>query len=129
MNPPDVGAPDAGGKAVVRAVGDLDRILIVLEGDHAGDRTEDLLLRDAHGGIDPREHGWLDEESNLAAPGTPRHDSAAFAPADIDIAEHALHLHFRNDRPHRRRGAAGVAEPYRSCSRRESWDHPLLYGV
>src|ERR1700756_3909930 len=44
----DVRAPDAGGEAVLGAVGHPDGVLIVVEADDGCDRAEDLLLRDAH---------------------------------------------------------------------------------
>src|SRR5206468_8433234 len=53
-----VSRPYARGEAVVRVVGDADRLLLVVEGNHAGDRAEDLFARDPHiirhAGVDRR---------------------------------------------------------------------------
>src|SRR5689334_4488371 len=44
----EVLGPDIAGQAVRNVVGDPDRIGLVVEWDQAGDRTEDLVLRDPH---------------------------------------------------------------------------------
>src|SRR6478736_6014653 len=44
----DVLGPHIAREAVLRVVGDADRIGLVLERDQAGDRAEDLVLRDLH---------------------------------------------------------------------------------
>src|SRR6185437_8683391 len=45
---PDALGPHAGRKAVLRVVGDLDRLFLVVESNHRKDRPEHFLLRDAH---------------------------------------------------------------------------------
>src|SRR5215470_17341269 len=57
----DVGRPDAAAQAVLRVVGDRDRLLLAAVGDHGQHRPEDLLLRDLHLVVDVREDGRLDE--------------------------------------------------------------------
>src|SRR4051812_36650262 len=53
----DVRRPHRSGEAVVAVVGDLDRLLLGVVGDHRQDRAEDLLLRDRHLGLHVGEYG------------------------------------------------------------------------
>src|SRR5439155_24160941 len=43
-----VAGPDVAGQAILHTVGDLDRVLLVLEGDHGQERAEYFFLRDPH---------------------------------------------------------------------------------
>ena len=56
-----VAAPDAAREAVGRVVGDRDRLVLAVVGDHRDDRAEDLLLRDRHAVVDVGEDRRLDE--------------------------------------------------------------------
>jgi len=53
----DVLAPDAGGEAVARVVGQLDRLLRCAEAHRHQHRAEDLLAGDGGGGLDPGQQG------------------------------------------------------------------------
>ena len=55
----DVVGPDGGGEAVHRLVGDLERFLLVLEGDDGEHRAEDLLLGYLHAVVHLIEDGGL----------------------------------------------------------------------
>src|SRR6185436_2137174 len=55
-----VGRPNAAGQSERGVVGDPDRVRLVLVGDDAVDRAEDLFLGDAHGVVDVREYRLLD---------------------------------------------------------------------
>src|ERR1700756_3198216 len=61
-----VATPDAGGEAVRRAVGEPERLGLVLELDDADDGAEDFLLRDPHLVLHIREHRRADEIATLA---------------------------------------------------------------
>ena len=43
-----VAGPDIAGQAILHAIGDLDRVVLVLEGDHGQERAEHFLLRHPH---------------------------------------------------------------------------------
>src|SRR5688572_9617553 len=53
----DVLGPDVARQAVLDVVGQADRIGLVLERNEAGDRAEDLVLRDLHAVVDIGEDG------------------------------------------------------------------------
>ena len=55
-----VGGPHRAGQAVVGVVGDADRVVDVVVGDHRQHRAEDLLLGDRHLVVDVDEDGRLD---------------------------------------------------------------------
>ena len=65
---------DARRKSEISVVGGRDRLLVVLDLDHAGHWTEDFLPRNPHAVVDPGEQGRLQIEAgrlpieNLAAP-------------------------------------------------------------
>src|SRR5262249_3107570 len=59
--------PDAGGEAVDRIVGDLDRLVDAAEGNDGADRPEDLLARDPHPVVDADEQRRLDIAALLQA--------------------------------------------------------------
>src|SRR6202453_3023363 len=63
---PDALGPHARGKPELRVVGDLDRLVLVVESDYGEDWPEDFLLRDAHLGFDPGEYRRLDKPSFAA---------------------------------------------------------------
>lgn len=74
-------------EAVAAVVGEGDGLVLVVEGDHGEDGTEDLLLGDAHAVVYAGEDGRLDEPASvvrgLAAEGEP----GAFALSDVDVVE------------------------------------------
>jgi len=89
-------APHAGAKAIERIVGDGQGLVVVLEGRHRYDRTEDLLLEHAHA-IMAFEHGRL----HIEAAGEVACERVAFAAgehlralllADVDIAQDLFEL-------------------------------------
>src|SRR5262249_60448975 len=59
----DVARPDAGNEAVLRAIGDRDRLLHIVKSDHREHGAENLLLRDAHVGRDLVEERGLEVET------------------------------------------------------------------
>src|ERR1041384_367541 len=63
----DVARPHRGGEPVVRVVRDPDRVGLGVERNDAGDRTENLLARDARRVVDVVEDGRLDEVAALVA--------------------------------------------------------------
>ena len=52
-----VGGPERRPEAVRGVVGDPDRLVLVADADHGGDRPERLLLEHWHPGVDGDEHG------------------------------------------------------------------------
>ena len=104
--------PDGGAQAIDRVVGEPYRLGLVVERDHDDDRTEYFLLRDAHVVAHVVENGRLDViaaglgHRALAA----ERDARAFLDADVDIAEHALHMALLDDGAELRGGLEGMAE-------------------
>src|SRR5262245_17295521 len=90
----DVLRPDARRQAVVDAVGLRHGVVDAVEADHRQHRAEDLLLGDAHRVVDALEHRGLDEPTlavdrlSFAARG----DTRTLAAADVDVAQHLVHL-------------------------------------
>src|SRR3569623_3554575 len=74
----NVAAPCTSGEAERRAVGDAQRILVVLELDDAHHRPEDFLLRDAHLVRDIREHSRRDIEAACTYPLAAGRERCAF---------------------------------------------------
>ena len=58
-----VARPDRAGEPVDRVVGELDRLLLVAERDHHGDRPEDLLAHGAVVRVDRAQHGRREPEA------------------------------------------------------------------
>ena len=56
----EVAGPNSGGQAVTTVVGDGDGLVLGVEGDDHGDRTEDLLLADLDGVVVGHEQRRLD---------------------------------------------------------------------
>src|SRR5690348_12247174 len=77
-----VRGPDRAAEPVVRVVGDADRVVLAVVGDHGKHRAEDLLLGDRGGVVDVGEHRRLDEPAAVlarraaAAPATTRSRAA-----------------------------------------------------
>src|SRR5918999_1820078 len=100
----DVAGPHGGHQAVARAVGDLERLLLVLDAQHREHGAEDLLLGDAHFGAHLVEDRRLHEVAAVVA--VPAQLAAAdddaralLAPA-VQVTEHALLLLGADQRPH-----------------------------
>src|SRR3954452_17337021 len=96
IEPARIAAPDTGAETVERVVGDRERLVVVLEGGDRDDRSENLLLEDAHLVV-ALEHRGLDIEATgkvtrqvVAYPA--RQDLRALLAADIDIGQDLLHL-------------------------------------
>jgi len=123
----DVAGPHAGRQAVGGAVGDTQGVLLVLEGNDRCDRTEDLLLGDAHLVAHPGKDGGLDEIAGLAAPRTAGDQRGALIATDLDIVENALHLHLGDQRPHGGRGFERIADAGRLRPRRQPLHHLVMY--
>src|SRR4029079_13599829 len=87
-----VARPDRRHQAVAHVVGDPGGVLLVLERDHRHDRAEDLLLRDTHRVVDPREHGGRVERAlasyRFDVPA--RDDLGAFLATRLDVAVNTL---------------------------------------
>src|SRR6185295_19981732 len=62
IEPARIAAPDTGAETVERVVGDRERLVVVLEGGDRDDRSENLLLEDAHLVV-ALEHRRLDIEA------------------------------------------------------------------
>lgn len=60
-------AKDSRGQAVLRVVGELERVLLVLEGGNGYNGTKDFLLENGHFVVDARKDGGLNVEALAAA--------------------------------------------------------------
>src|SRR6516225_2416843 len=96
MHTSDVSAPDPRSEAVGRAVRESNGILLIREANDGGNWTEDLFLRDAHRVLDFGEHGGNHEEARVPEARAAGGETRAFALADLDVVEHPLHLHCRD---------------------------------
>src|SRR3569623_1863523 len=122
----NVAAPCTSGEAERRAVGDAQRILVVLELDDAHHRPEDFLLRDAHLVLDIREHRGLDVEAARADPLAAGRERRALLPADVDIAEDAVHLLLGDHRAKHRGAIRRIADLHGPRAGRETLDHFIV---
>src|SRR5882757_7724215 len=83
------GGADAGGETELGVVGDRQRLVVVLGADDRGDRSKNLLTRDAHIVVGLGEQRRLEVMAGrlaleqLAAPG----ELGAFVLADLDITQ------------------------------------------
>src|SRR5262245_30249439 len=101
--PAEVPGPDRAREAVLRLVGEPDRLVLGVERDQAHDRPEDLLPRDAPVVVDVGEHRRPDEEAalgaldggDLAAGDEPR----ALLLPDLEVVERRLALAGRDHGP------------------------------
>src|SRR3954469_18822429 len=89
IEPARIAAPDTGAETVERVVGDRERLVVILEGGDRDDRSENLLLEDAHLVV-ALEHRGLDVETTgkvtrqvVAHPA--RQHLRALLAADVDI--------------------------------------------
>src|SRR5262249_49168469 len=89
-----VAGPHGSGKAVAGVVGDGQCLGLILECDGRQYRPEDLLPRDAHVGSPAIEHRRFDEAAAtvLAHLRTTERNTRSILPADVDVAQHTLHL-------------------------------------
>src|SRR3954462_11021152 len=101
----DVARPEAGGQAVVRAVGHLDRVIFIIERRDCDDRAEDLFEVGAARVRQTGDDGRLEEEP-VATPRVWRRrelaaasDLAAFGLGQFDVAEDLVQVRARGDRP------------------------------
>src|SRR3981189_1527031 len=83
----DVGSPHAGGKAVAGAVSEPDGVLIILEAQDGRDRTEYLLLGDAHVVFDLGEDRRIDEIARVAMADAAGGNPWPLLPPDPDTVE------------------------------------------
>src|SRR6185437_12829928 len=92
----DVGGVERGGEAVGHAVGQGDGVLEPVAGEHRDHGAEDLLLRDAHGGLHAGEDGGFEEEAvrerAVGAAAAAEHELGALLPADGNVLLDALQL-------------------------------------
>src|SRR5665648_989679 len=108
-----VARPHAGAEAVLRVVGDPQRVRLVGERRQCEHRSEDLLLEDPHRVL------TLEDRRLVVVPAVVgrRHrggrstgqDLAALAAADVNVAGDLLELRDRHLRPDHRLGVEGVA--------------------
>ncbi len=97
--PADVTGPDAGGEAVVDAVGPGDGLVLVGEALHADDGAEQLLLDDLGVLGGAGHHGGLEEEAVAADLGPAGDHLGALLAGALDDARHALALGAGHHRP------------------------------
>src|SRR6267143_3526068 len=105
----DVARPHRRREAVVRVVGNPQRIFLRIERDDAGDRPEDLFARDAAVVVDVVEDRRLDEEALVEHAGPWNRSRAAAAEGDLGlllpdflILAHAIELLAADERAHLR---------------------------
>ena len=112
--PLDVVGEDGCVEAVDRVVGDGDRLLLVLRGNHAEHRPEDLLLRDGRGVVDVAEDGGFDEPAPVEMLRSTATGGQRGSRRDAlgDVALDAVSLTLGDQRPHLRLGVEGVAHPH-----------------
>src|SRR5918999_93118 len=100
----DVAGPNGGHQAVAGAVGNLERLLLVLDAQDREHGSEDLLLGDAHVGAHLVEDRRLHEVAAVVAPpaelATADDDARALLAAAVQVTEHALLLPGADQRPH-----------------------------
>src|SRR3954463_1853253 len=101
----DVARPDRRGQTVEGVVGDPQRVRLGVERDHAGDRPEDFLARDARAVVDVVEDRRLDEVALVertagGAAAARRH--LRFLLADLLVVADAIELLAADDRAHLR---------------------------
>src|SRR5207244_333031 len=99
----NIPGPDGRGQAVVRVVRDAQRIRLVVEWDHGGDGTEDLLARDPGRVVDVIKDRRLHEEAPVerAARGAAAADSQLrLAAADLLILPNAIEVLAADERAH-----------------------------
>src|SRR5690606_4728703 len=111
MRSRQVGGPDIRGKTVTDAVGQLERLLIGVEGGDGHDRTEDHLLEDPHIRSDIGE----DSRGDVVALGKvllPAYagEEPAFALADLDVAHDLVVVLRVNERADLGPGVVRVAD-------------------
>lgn len=92
----DVAREDGGGETVHRVVGLGDDVGLVLELGHDDDGAEDLLLDDAHVGLDVGEDGGLDEEALGAVALASGVDGRALLLAALDVRHDSVVLELRS---------------------------------
>src|SRR3954471_19193037 len=106
-----VRAPDAAREAVVRVVGDRHGVVLVVVGDHADHRTEDLLAGDRHRVVDVGEERRLDEVAARAAGAAAAEDQLrTLGPAGGDVALDARALRLADERADVGLGVRRVAD-------------------
>src|ERR671921_336245 len=93
VRPRDVAGPDRRAEPIVRIVRLAKRVLLVVDGDHDRDRTEDLLASAAALVREAGDHGGFDEEAVLEAGDggdtASGRDRAPFFRPELDVAEDA----------------------------------------
>ena len=99
-------------QAVDRVVGDVDRVLLVIGGDHAQHRPEDLLLGDSGRVVDVPEDGGLDEPAaaEAARPGAARGQRRSLLDSLGDVALDPVALTLHGQGAHAALGIEGVAD-------------------
>jgi len=102
----DVVREHAGGEAVLRVVGQRDRVVAAVERDHDQHRAEDLLAGDPGLGVDVGEHGGPDELP-LAVDGlAARHEPGVGVAARCQVLRHPIEVVGAVERAH-----VGVRQP------------------
>ncbi len=107
-----VGATDHAAQPVARVVGDADGVVVVLVGDDAEHRAEDLVLGDRRVGIDigERESARRRSPSRTAAVAAPRARGGRPPPSPSRCIRAPDHAAWRS-RPGRRRSPGRVGSP------------------
>ena len=82
MRAANIVGPDRSGEAVGRVVALQDRVVLVLERNHRGDGSEDLLARDPHVVLHVGEDGRIDEVALAVRTVTAERRLRAFLLAD-----------------------------------------------
>src|SRR3954468_716941 len=96
-----VGGPDVVVKTERRAVGERYGLVLVVERLHDDDRSEELLLCDAHLVLHTSEQGRCDVVATAEIrPGAADDELRAVLPAGVEQRLDPVTLHLRDDRPH-----------------------------
>src|SRR6185437_12687468 len=91
---------DRAGETVLGVVRDVERFFVIFYTNDGEHRAKDFFLRDARGGRDIRYDGGLDVVAPVFLDALPAGEDAAFAFADIDVIEDALHRGLIHDGAH-----------------------------
>src|SRR4051812_1591300 len=95
-----VRGPDVVVKTERRAIGERNRLVLVVERLYDDDRSEELLLRDTHLVLHAGEQGRCDVVATAQIrPGAADDELRAVLPSGVEQGLHPVTLHLRDDRP------------------------------
>src|ERR1700723_1148040 len=100
----DVASPDAGGQTILGGVGLGDEVVHILEWDGGDHGPEDFFPHDLHLFVGVDQDRGLDEVALLSLAAASDRGLGTFRVSGFQIAAHAIHLLFRDQRAHIGRG-------------------------